>query len=122
MATLVLVFGVATGAEAQETVDFGRLSASLKPGLGLERRIGHARTARCPAPEAVPTSQRASAKRERGWLGGRDSRDSVFVRLPPFALCRELFQMAQVSATWLLRPLSSACRLLLPMPARCHSK
>src|SRR5688572_33262122 len=26
--------------------------------------------------------------------------------------------MAQVNATWLLRPLSSACRLLLPMPGR----
>ena len=35
VATLVLVFGVATGAKAQEAVDFGRLSAAVKPGDAL---------------------------------------------------------------------------------------
>lgn len=35
MATLALVFGVATGAKAQETVDFGRLSASVRRGDAL---------------------------------------------------------------------------------------
>jgi hypothetical protein len=64
---------------------------------------------------------RQGKRRKMGnWLGGR-----LAVAFRPFARSasrRQVFRPVRVSAQCPFRRLSAVCRLLRPVPARCHSK
>jgi hypothetical protein len=56
------------------------------------------------------------------WLGGRESHESFFVRLSPFAILCQVFQILPVRRSLSFRRPSSFCRRLRLLPSQCHSK
>ena|SRR5687768_16408908 len=69
-----------------------------------------------------PSRETSGKPHEWRWLGGRDSHESFFVRLPLFAISRQVFQILLVRRLLSFHRPSSVCRLFRILRAQCHSK
>ena len=96
--------------------DFARYASFVEPAFA--RRCLADTSARCRRADLEPKLGEAERR-----LAGRQGFPRIpFVLSPRFTFGREIFHPVRVRPELLFRPLASVCRLLRPVPARCHSK